>query len=148
MSNFRHGKRHSRIYNIWRSMKQRCTNENCINYKNYGGKGISVCNEWNDFKNFYDWAMESGYADNLTIDRIDVKGNYTPHNCRWVSYKQQANNKTNNRYIEFQGEKHTLGEWSSITGIKLATIWNRLKMGWSVERALTTKCFRGHNQFQ
>ena len=147
MSNYRHGKRHSRIYNIWRSMRQRCTNPNCINYKNYGGKGICVCNEWNDFTNFYTWAMANGYKDDLTIDRVDVNGNYEPSNCRWISYKQQANNKTNNRLIEFQGESRTLGEWASITGIKLGTIWNRLNLGWSVERALTEKCFVGHNQF-
>ena len=137
MGNYRHGKRYSRIYNIWRSMRQRCKNPNSVNYKNYGEKGIAVCDEWNDFENFYNWAMENGYQEELTIDRIDVNGNYTPSNCRWISYKQQANNKTNNRLIEFQGEIHTLGEWASITKIKLPTIWARLKYGWSVEKALT-----------
>lgn len=123
-------------------MRQRCTNENCINYKNYGGKGICVCDEWNDFENFYNWAISNGYEEHLTIDRISSNGDYTPHNCRWVTQKEQQNNRTNNRLIEFCGEIHTLGEWSSITGIRYETIWRRLKYGWSVEQALTTKCFR------
>lgn len=138
-NHLKHGMRHTRLYNIWRSMRQRCSNPNCINYHNYGGKGIKVCDEWNKFEIFYEWAMANGYTEELTIDRIDVNGNYEPSNCKWSSYKEQANNKTNNRQIEFNGESHTLGEWSAIKGIKLATIWNRLKCGWSVEEALTRK---------
>lgn len=107
-----------------------------------------MCDEWNEsFQAFYEWSIENGYADNLTIDRKNVNGNYEPVNCRWVTYKKQANNKTNNRFLEYKGEKHTLGEWSEITGISIATIWARLNSGWSVERTLTTKPFIGHNQF-
>jgi hypothetical protein len=146
--NYKHGMRHTRIYNIWRSMRQRCSNPNCINYHNYGGKGITVCDEWNDsFELFYEWAKKSGYKDGLTLDRKDADGNYEPSNCRWATQKEQQNNRTNNRLIEFQGETHTLGEWSTITGIKLATIWNRLKCGWSVEDALTRKPIVGTNRF-
>lgn len=148
-SNYKHGMRHTRIYNIWKSMRQRCSNPKCINYHNYGGKGVIVCDEWNNsFATFYTWATSNGYEDGLTIDRKDVKGNYEPSNCRWISYKEQANNKSNNTHIEFQGETHTLGEWASITGIKLATIWARLNSGWSVERTLTEKAYVGKNQYE
>lgn len=146
--NYRHGMRHTRIYNIWRSMRQRCFNSNCISFKNYGGKGVTVCKEWDEsFKSFFEWAESSGYADGLTIDRIDVNGDYEPSNCRWITQKEQQNNRTNNRKIEFQGETHTLGEWASITGIRLSTIWARLDSGWSVEKALTTKPIVGRNRF-
>lgn len=146
--NYRHGMRYTRIYNIWKSMQQRCKNPNSINYKNYGAKGVLVCKEWSDnFEAFRDWAMANGYNDNLTIDRINVNGNYEPENCRWVSYKEQANNKSNNRLVEFKGEIHTLGEWSSITGVKLSTIWARLQRGWSIEKTLTTKVVVGANQY-
>lgn len=98
-----------------------------------------MCNEWDDFEKFYSWAMSNGYDNDLTLDRIDVNGNYEPSNCRWVTYKIQANNKSNNRLLEFQGISHTLGEWSEITGISISAIWSRLNRGWSVEKTLTTK---------
>jgi hypothetical protein len=85
---------HSRIYQTWCDMKRRCFNTNCKNYRYYGLKGITVCDEWkNDFKVFYDWAMSNGYTDELTIDRIDVNGNYEPNNCRWITIQEQQNNK-------------------------------------------------------
>ena len=146
--NYKHGMRYTRIYSIWRSMRQRCGNPNCKNFRNYGGRGIAVCAEWQgSFQSFCDWAMANGYKEHLTIDRIDVNGNYEPSNCRWVSYTKQANNKTNNRLLEFQGDQHTLGEWAEITGIRLATIWARLNSGWSIEKTLTTEAVIGHNQF-
>ena len=145
--NYRHGMRYTRIYNIWRSMRQRCSNPKCKNYKNYGGRGITVCQEWEDFQTFYDWAMSNGYAEDLTIDRVDVNGDYEPSNCRWVSYKIQANNKSDSKFIEVNGISHTIAEWSDITGIQKATIWARLQKGWSIERAITEPAFVGHNQF-
>lgn len=142
--NYKHGMRHTRIYIIWRAMRQRCNNPHTINYKNYGGKGVRVCDEWNnDFMSFYNWSVENGYNDTLTIDRINASGNYEPSNCRWITQKEQQNNRTNNHRILFNGELHTMAEWSDITGIKKATIGARLKKGWSVERALTEIAYIG-----
>lgn len=134
----KHGMARSRIYKIWINMKSRCYNINTKSYKDYGRKGIRVCSEWkNDFKNFYDWAIVNGYKDNLTIDRINVNENYKPSNCRWVNKKEQANNTTRNHYIELNGEKHTLQQWSEKTKIKSSTIRERLKRGWTIEKALS-----------
>lgn len=131
-----------RIYKIFLKMKQRCYNEHSTYYKNYGGRGIKICDEWlKDFKTFYDWGMNNGYNDNLTIDRIDVNGNYEPSNCRWASRKIQSNNKRNNHWVEYKGKKYTLSEISKIIGIKQSTIRRRLKTGWSVKKALTPKLF-------
>lgn len=138
MGNYKHGLRYKRIYDIWRSMRQRCSNRHCRNYKNYGGNGITICNEWNDPKSFAKWAYANGYDDSLTIDRIDVSKGYSPENCRWVTQKVQQNNKTTNVRYEFSGESHTLGEWSTITGISVSTLWARIKIRkWSIKDALT-----------
>ena len=95
-------------------------------------------NEWDDFENFYDWSMNNGYSDELTIDRIDSNGNYCPENCRWSTDKEQANNRSTNRIIEYNGKSHTLEEWSRITGIASNTIRMRLdEYKWDVEKSLT-----------
>lgn len=91
-----HGKTNTRMFHIWQGMKRRCYNENDKNYKYYGGRGITVCDEWrNNFTTFYNWAIENGYTDDLTIDRINNDGNYEPSNCRWVTMAQQNRNKRN-----------------------------------------------------
>ena len=131
----------SRLLTIWYSMRQRCYgNKNSESYKKYGAKGIRICDEWkNDYMSFYNWAMSNGYSDELTIDRIDYKGNYEPSNCRWATSKTQANNKSNVRRYSFNGEAHTIPEWSELTGIDSTVIWARLcTLGWSIERTLTT----------
>lgn len=136
----KHGKRNTRLYHIWCGMKTRCNNPNDIGYNLYGGRGIKVCDEWSqDFMAFYQWATENGYTDKMTIDRIDADGNYCPENCRWTTQKAQQNNRRNNHIIAFNGETRTVTEWAEITNIKSTTIYNRLKRGWTIEKALTTK---------
>lgn len=138
-----HGKSKTRMYKIWKSMRVRCYNKNVKEYKNYGARGITVCNEWNNsFDAFYNWSMAHGYTDELTIDRIDVNGNYEPSNCRWATYKEQARNKTNNVFITYNGEKKVMKDWAKIYGLKLHTLWYRLNVrGWSIEDALTTPVY-------
>lgn len=111
-SNYKYGCRTNRLYRIWRGMKARCLNKKTPQYCFYGGKGISICEEWiHDFSKFQTWALSNGYSDELTIDRINVNGNYEPANCRWATIKEQANNKTNNLYITENGKTQTLAEW-------------------------------------
>lgn len=130
----KHNKSNTRLYNIFNKIKGRCYNENNPAYKNYGGRSIKVCDEWldkeNGFINFYNWAINNGYKKNLTIDRIDVNGNYEPKNCRWVTAKVQSNNKRNNRIIEYQGKQYTLTQLSEKLGIKLTTLEWRLEHNW------------------
>ena len=137
----KHGMSGTRIYKTWHNIRSRCKNPNASKYENYGGKGITICEEWDSsFENFYEWAMENGYEEGLTIDRIDGTGNYEPDNCRWVTPKEQANNTRANVRIEWNGINHTLTEWSEITGIKANTIRKRIfELGWSVEHALSIK---------
>ena len=136
-NNYKHGLRKTRLFRIWSNMKTRCTNPNTCCYKYYGGKGVTICNEWmNDFKHFYDWSMCHGYTDELSLDRIDYAGNYEPDNCRWVTNKTQANNKSDNRYVTRQGITLTLKEWCEIEKINYRTVQDRLKRGWDIEKAL------------
>lgn len=128
-----------KLYSTWKNMKQRCGNN-----KYY--KKIKLCNEWNDYISFRTWAINNGYKDGLTIDRIDNDGNYEPSNCRWVDDFVQANNKSNNFYITYKNQTKTSHQWEKVVGIKSSTIKRRLKLGWSVERALTEKPYIGKNQ--
>lgn len=130
----------SRLYKIYTGMKSRCFQKHSRAYKDYGGRGITICNEWlgeHGFENFRDWSLSHGYRDDLTIDRIDNDGNYSPENCRWVTMKQQTNNTRRNRYLTLNGETHTATEWGEITGINRITIVNRCLAGWTDEEALT-----------
>jgi len=129
------------IYFSWQSMKKRCYNPNCKDFKWYGGKGITICDEWrSDYLNFRDWAIENGHKTGLTIDRIDNRIGYEPSNCQWItksenSKKRQREGKI--QIIEYRGEAHGLRYWSMITGINQTTLQSRLRNGWSAERALT-----------
>ena len=106
-----HGLRRTRLYQTWCNMKQRCYNKNNTDYHSYGGRGITICDEWlNDFKAFYDWSMSHGYRDDLTIDRINVDKGYSPDNCRWETNARQAINKCNTVKIIFNGESWSLKE--------------------------------------
>lgn len=109
--NYKHGLRCHPLYNTWYKMRMRCSKATHPDYKNYGARGIQVCNEWSDFKVFYDWAMQNGWSKGLEIDRIDNNGPYSPENCRWVDRVIQANNKRTNIRIEYQGRIQTLSEW-------------------------------------
>lgn len=139
---YKHNMSNTRIYCIWDGMKQRCRNSKSKRYKDYGGRGIKICSEWldkeNGFINFYNWSMANGYKENLTIDRIDIDGNYEPLNCRWITNKEQQKNKRNNRYIVYNNENKTISEWAQIYNINTGTICSRLQSGWDIEKALTT----------
>lgn len=134
-----HGGTGTRLHKIWSSMKERCSRPTHSYYADYGGRGIAVCEEWrNDFPTFKKWAEANGYADNLTIDRKDVNGDYSPDNCRWATMREQQNNKRSNHLVSLNGVTHTITEWADILGINKTTIKERLRCGWSEEQALTT----------
>ena len=126
----------TRLYKIWTTMRERCYREHHSHYKNYGGRGITVCAEWDDYVAFRNWAQDNGYSDNLTLDRIDYNGNYEPSNCRWITLKEQARNKRSNRVIEYKGQKYVMAELAEKIGMNKTTLKERLNSGWSVEDAV------------
>ena len=137
---------HTRLHNIWLSMRGRCEKPKCSGYKKYGAKGIRVCAEWNCFDNFMNWAYENGYTDELTIDRIDPKGNYEPSNCRWATTKEQNRNYSKNIFVEFNNTKICLKELSEIIKINYGTLlWryknNKEKFIKGVEKYGKIRCF-------
>lgn len=126
-----------RLYMIWAGMKQRCYNENCESYKWYGAKGVSVCREWiNDFRSFEKWSYDSGYKENLSIERKDPKGDYEPSNCEWIELPNQQDNKRNTVRIKINGKYFTLKEISELYGINRATLYSRYSNGASVDELL------------
>lgn len=129
----------TRIYRIWAHIKDRCYNKNHKSYADYGGRGITVCDEWlESSKAFYDWSIANGYKDGLTIDRIDNNKGYYPDNCRWTTSKIQANNTRWNHNITYKGETKSIQLWGEELGIKPNTLLYRIRRGWSIERAFTT----------
>lgn len=136
--NHSHGMTNTRLYTIWCNMKARCNNPKSYEYPWYGGKGVCVCDDWMAFEPFSEWALNNGYSENLTIDRIDVSKNYCPENCRWINYAQQSLNRTDNHKITAFGKTQTMKEWSDETGIKYDTIERRInKYKWPPERAVS-----------
>lgn len=129
----------TKIYRVYRTMLNRCHNFNSQKYNNYGGRGIIVCKQWRDnFLNFYDWAIANGYQENLTIERINVNGNYEPSNCTWITMEEQAQNKRCNIKIAYKGKTYPVKKWSQITGIKVDTLKYRYRQGWSSEKIIET----------
>lgn len=138
-ANTKHGLSDSRIYKIFSGMKGRCLNPNNDFYKNYGGRGITICDEWLNFEIFYKWAINNGYRENLTIERVDVNKGYCPENCTWITMDEQKRNTTVSKKITFNGKTQTLRQWSAEIGIHSSTLCHRFKCGMSVESALTHK---------
>lgn len=138
----------TRVYRIFIGMKLRCYKKTDKDYPRYGGRGITICDEWlKDSRSFVDWALQHGYADDLSIDRIDVNGNYSPENCRWVSAKKQANNRRSNLLITYAGKTLSASEWCAIKGWNRHVIPERLRKGWSLEKAMNTPLrIRGGNK--
>lgn len=152
--------RHTRLNCIFSSMKKRCYNPSCKSYKNYGGRGITICDEWRNpekvsikgtknnnitkgFVAFKEWALNNGYADNLTIDRIDTNKGYSPDNCRWATSKEQQNNLRNNVIITYKGRTKTLAQWCEELNVDYQLVRHRLQRNWSVEKAFETKANKG-----
>jgi len=134
----KHGMARTRLYGIWRSMKKRCLLETHLHYRDYGGRGITICPEWMVFENFADWALRSGYQDSLSIDRKDTNGPYKPDNCRWSTDSEQAHNKRSNHNLTFNGRTLPLRAWSRELGLNRETIKDRIyKKGMTVEQAFS-----------
>lgn len=142
----KHGLYGKRIYNIWKTMHSRCEREKDISYKNYGAKGVTVCLEWNDVKVFSDWANSNGYTDTLTLDRIENTENYEPNNCRWSTMLEQENNRSNNKFLEYNGESDTVSNLCRKYNKNYNTIQYRLRTGWTVERTFNEPLMRRGNK--
>ena len=144
-TNDKHGLSRTRLYPVWYSMKHRCYNPNDKQYKDYGGRGITVCDEWHDLRNFYKCAFANGYDENAefgicTIERIDTNRNYEPSNCKWVTQKEQANNKRNNHLITYNGKTQSLAQWADEYNIPHGVLERRINRShWDIEKALNTK---------
>ena len=134
-----HGQSKTRLYKIWVDMKRRCDNPNRKHYERYGGRGIAYCQEWKDFSSFYKWAMENGYSEELTLDRINNDGNYEPNNCRWTNHKEQMNNTSRNHVISFNGKTQNLTQWAEEYGLSYNLLRDRLMLGWTFDDALNVQ---------
>lgn len=130
----KHNKTNTRLFSIWSGIKSRCNNPNTEHYDRYGGRGISICEEWeNNFTSFYDWSVNNGYADHLSIDRKDVNGNYEPNNCKWSTNKEQAQNKENTLYVNCGSYNMTASEFSKQNCIDYDYIKRKIKKGYDAE---------------
>ena len=143
----KHGFSHKeRLYETWKNMKRRCCDPSNNRAKFYIEKGIKVCDEWmNDYSEFRQWALSHGYAETLTLDRINNDGDYCPENCRWATAKIQANNQSRNHLLTYNGETLTMSEWADKLGITYATINSRVQHGWSMTRIVNTPQRRSIN---
>lgn len=131
-----HGGKGTKLYEVWSAMRQRCYCKTNRSYKYYGARGIGICPEWASFANFRAWAFENGYKEKLTLDRIDNNGNYEPDNCRWVTMKEQINNRRTTKMVTYNGQTMTVYAWAERLNIQYDTLYQRLYvLKWSVERA-------------
>lgn len=137
--NTKHGEGHTNLYEVWCAIKARCCNSTNKAFKNYGGRGITICDEWKLFVNFKEWALRTGYGKGLSIDRIDNDGNYEPHNCRWTTRKVQTNNTRRNNRFEYNGELKTISELADIAGLKYRVLHDRLvRYKMDIQRAMNS----------
>ena len=133
-----HGQYGSRLYRVWNAMRQRCGNANNQNYHLYGAEGKTVCQEWQTFESFYEWAVK-GYRAGLTIERIDNRKGYSPDNCKWVTPQEQSNNTRRNRFIAYNGQTKTMAQWAKEYHINYNTLNSRINtLKWDIEKALNT----------
>ena len=121
----KHYQKHTKLYSVWNEMRNRCRNPKDRNFPRYGGKGISVCDEWQDFRNFYKWSQQTGYKEGLTLDRIDPLGNYEPINCRWITIQEQQRNRSNNVRLQHDGMNLTIAEWCERLNFPYSTAKSR-----------------------
>lgn len=148
----KHNGRNDRLYGVWHNIKDRCYNPQSEYFYRYGGRGIKVCDEWrSDYAAFREWAFANGYDPTVpkgtkTLDRIDNNGDYSPENCAWHDMKQQSNNRSSNRLIEYNGVVHTATQWAEMIGVERHTILRRIdKLGWDIGRAVTTPSQHTHS---
>ena len=134
-----HGDAETRLYRVWCHMKGRCNNSRDARYMYYGGRGIKVCSLWNDsYEEFKEWAVHNGYNDTLSIDRIDVNGNYEPGNCRWIEMEKQAKNKRTTIYVTYDGVTRTLADWAKYLNVKYSTLHKRIRyLGFTPEQTVS-----------
>lgn len=142
-----HGGHGTKLYRVWTNMRIRCLSKKHLNYKHYGGRGITIFEGWvNDYLSFKEWAESNGYQDGLEIDRIDVDGHYTPENCRWVTDKENSNNRRSNHFLTIFGETKTIAEWADDERcvVGYSTFISRInKYKWEPEKAITTPKRKG-----
>lgn len=137
----KHGNSKTKLYHVWSSMKARCKNQNNKEWHRYGGRGISVCEEWrNGYEPFQNWALSHGYKEGLTLDRIDNDKGYSPDNCRWITLSEQQNNTSRNRFIEYNGEVKTASQIAKENNVNAKMFCQRIASGWDIERALNEPC--------
>jgi len=135
----KHDLSRSRLYNIMHGMKTRCYNIKYAGYSKYGGRGIYICDEWlEDFMSFYNWAYQNGYKKELSLDRIDNNGPYSPENCRWATSKEQQNNTRANKLVTFNNKTMTIPQWGDTLGIELEVLRKRIERNWTFEEIVTT----------
>lgn len=140
---YKHGMYETPLYHKWENMKQRCFNTKHPSYKNYGGRGITVCDEWKTFLNYYEWAIHNNYSDDLELDRIDNNGNYEPSNCRFISHKANNNNKRTNKYYTYNEKEYLLNDLAKLVNINPNTLRTRLFKGWSLEQSINEPIRKG-----